>query len=99
MHHLAGRARRGLAGGDRREDVLELLAQEDRDDRRGGFVGPEAVVLAGPGDRGAQQTLVRVDGFDDGRHEEEELQVVVGRVTRVEQVGIVRTHGPVVVLA
>ena len=44
-----------LPVGDLLEDALELGAEEDRDDRRRGLVGAEAVILADVGDRGAQQ--------------------------------------------
>ena len=79
-------ALRGLAVAraalDRLEDLLQLGAEEDRDDRRRRLVGAEAVVLAGVGDRRAQQLLVVVDGLDDGRAEEQELQVLVRRLAR-----------------
>ena len=88
------------AGLDRQERLLELGAEEDRDDRRRRLVGAEAVILAGVGDRRAQQLLVRVDGLDDGRAEEQEQQVLVRRVARLEQVDArVGAHRPVVVLA
>ena len=52
----------GLAVGAAFDEVLydgfELCAQEDREDGGGGFVGAQAVVVAGGGDRGAQQVLV-----------------------------------------
>ena len=43
--------RLGAARLDLLEDVRQLLAEEDRDDRRRGFVGAEAVVVAGGRDR------------------------------------------------
>ena len=58
------------------------------------------MILAGRGDRGPQQPLVLVDRLDDGRAEEQELQVLVRRVAGLEQVlAIVGAHRPVVVLA
>ena len=99
-HQLAGGADARLARDDRVEHLLQLGAEEDRDDRRRGLVGPEAVVLAGARDRRPQQPLVLVDRGDDGGGEEEELQVVGRRVARVEQVvARVGAHRPVVVLA
>jgi hypothetical protein len=96
---VAGVGRR-LAAGDRLEDALQLAAQEDRDDRRRRLVGPEPVVLADVGDRRAQQRLVLVDGLQDGGAEEQELEVVAGRVAGLEQVlADVGAHRPVVVLA
>ena len=41
--------------GDLLEDVRELVAEEDGDDRRRSLVGAEAVVVAGVGDGAAQQ--------------------------------------------
>ena len=101
-HLEVGLRRRRVAGAglDRVEGLLQLGAEEDRDDRRRGLVGAEAVVLAGVGDRRAQQLLVRVDGLHHGGAEEQEQQVLVRRVTRLEQVDArVRAHRPVVVLA
>ena len=89
-----------FAGLDRAEHLLELGAQEDRDDRRRRLVGSEAVVLPGARDRRAQQRLVLVDGLDDRRAEEQELQVLRRGVAGVEQVQAgVGAHRPVVVLA
>jgi len=44
----------GASGLDLLEDVGELIAKEDRDDRRGSFVGSEAVIVAGVSDHGPQ---------------------------------------------
>ena len=89
-----------FAGRDRLEDLLQLAAEEDRDDRRRRLVGAEPVVLADVGDRGAQQPLVLVHRLDHRGAEEEEVDVVGRRVARVEQVGAaVGPHRPVVVLA
>src|SRR4029453_11535787 len=49
------RVRIALAGGDRLEHLLQLGAEEDRDDRRRRLVGSKAMVLADARDRGAQQ--------------------------------------------
>src|SRR3712207_8131457 len=43
------------------------------------LVRAEAVVLAGGGDRRTEQPLVLVHGLDDGRAEEQELEVLVRR--------------------
>ena len=82
----AGRA----ALGDLVEHVGELVAEEDRDDRRRGLVGAEAVVVAGRGDDGAQQAAVLVHGADDRGAEHQELGVVVRRVAGIEQVALRR---------
>ena len=50
------------------DHVLELVAEEDRDDRRRGLVGPEPVVVVGADAiDDAQQLRVLGDGADDGR--------------------------------
>ena len=77
---------RDLAALDRVEHLLELGAEEDRDDRRRRLVGAEPVVLALRRDRRAKQALVLVDGLDHGRAEEQELQVLARRVAGLEQV-------------
>ena len=85
---------------DRVEDLLQLGAEEDRDDRRRRLVGARGGGPGRRGDRRAQQLLVVVDGLDDGGAEEQELQVLVRRVARLEQVvARVGAHRPVVVLA
>jgi hypothetical protein len=86
--------------GDLVEHVGELVAEEDRDDRRRRLVGAEAVVLPDVRDRRPQQSLMLVDGLDDRRTEEQEVDVVGRRVARIEQVRpAVGAHRPVVVLA
>ena len=80
--------------------LLQLGAEEDRDDRRRRLVRAEAVILADVRDRRAQQRLVRVDRGDDRGAEEQELEVLARRVARIEQVVAgVGAHRPVVVLA
>ena len=82
------------------ERLLELGAEEDRDDRRRRLVGAEAVVLADARDRRAQQGRVVVDGSDHRGAEEQEDQVLVRGGAGLEEVDPrVRAHGPVVVLA
>ena len=58
--------RLGAALFDLLEDVVELVAEEDRDDRRRGLVGAEAVVVVGRRDRQAEDLAVLGDGADDG---------------------------------
>ena len=43
------------------DDVLELRAEEDRDDRRRRLVGAQTMVVAGVGDARAEQVGVDVD--------------------------------------
>ena len=82
------------------DDVLEHVAEEDRDDRRRGLVGAQAVVVGGVRDRDAEQVAVAGDGAEHGGQEDEELRVVVRGVAGLEQVvaQVVR-HRPVDVLA
>ncbi len=85
----------GLRGGraalgDLLEDVGELLAEEDRDDRGRRLVGPEAVVVRRRRDDRAQQGAVLVDCADHGAAEDQELRVLVGRLARIEQVALRR---------
>ena len=73
------------------DDLGELVAQEDRHDRRRGLVGAETVVVAAAGDAGAQEVLVLVDGLDDRSKEHHELQVLERGVAGVEEVFVGRT--------
>ena len=84
----AGLGRLGAAGLDLLPDVVELLAHEDRDDRGRGFVGAQAVIVAGRGDGGAQQAAELVHRADDRAAEHQELRVVVRRRARIEQVAL-----------
>ena len=82
------------------DDFVEHVAQVDRDDGGRGFVGAEAVVVAGRGDGSTEETLVQVDGADDRGAEGEELGVLVGVVAGLEKVADAgATDGPVDVLA
>ena len=83
--------RLGAARLDLLEDVGQLVAQEDRDDRRRGFVGAQAMIVAGRGHDGPQQALVLVHGANHGGAEHQELGVLVRRVARVEQVALRRS--------
>ena len=58
------------------------------------------MVVAGVGNAGAEEVRVDVDGADHGHQEGQELGVVVGVVTGLEEVlPVVGGHRPVVVLA
>ena len=82
------------------DDVGELLAEVDRDDRRRRFIRTEAMVVASVRDRAAQQVRVHIDRAHHRREEHDEPQVRLRRVAGVEQVvaGVGRER-PVVVLA
>ncbi len=84
---------------ERVHDRGEGVAQEDGDDRGRRLVRAEAVVVTGGGDGCPQQVGVVVDRGDEEREEDQELQVVLGVVARLEEVLVVSGDGPVVVLA
>ena len=79
---------RGAALGDLVEDVGQLIAEEDRDDRRWCLVGAEPVIVGGRGDRGPQQAAELVHGTDDRGAEHQELGVVVRGVAGEEEVAL-----------
>ena len=90
----------GAALFDLLENVGQLVAEEDRNDRRRSFVGPQAMIVAAVGHRDAQQVRMQVDGPNHGRAEHQELRVVVRLVARIEQVAHAGTaQRPVDVLA
>ncbi len=68
------------------EDVVELLAEEDRDDCGRRLVRAEAVIVRRRSDHSAQHAAVLVHGADDGRTEHEKLRVLVRRGAWVEKV-------------
>ncbi len=70
------------------EDIGQLIAEENRDDRWRRLVGAQAVIVAGRGHDRSQQTLILVDGTNDGPAEDQELSVRVRRVAGVEQVAL-----------
>ena len=57
------------------------------------------MVAAGGGDGGADEVGMLVDGRDEAGEDDEELQVVLGVGTRLQQVVAIGGDGPVVVLA
>ena len=57
------------------------------------------MIVARGGHRGAQQIGVLIYGLDNGGQEDQELQVLHGGVTGIQQVLVGGAHGPVVVLA
>ena len=81
------------------EDVLQLAAQEHRDDRGRRLVGAQAVVVAGSRHAGQEQILVLLHRAHHRRAEEEEHQVVVRRVAGIHQVSVRGSERPVDVLA
>ena len=80
--------------------ALELIAEVDRQDRRGRLVGAEAMIVSGSRDDGAQERPVEMDASDDRAAEEQEVEVVVRGVSWVEEVPLGRVADrPVHVLA
>ena len=80
VHLLARVARVGLVVDEGVHDGGKVVAQEDGDDCGRSLVGAQTVVVAGRGNACAQQVLVVVDRGDDAGEEDEELQVVLGRI-------------------
>ena len=96
----AAPARAGTAVHDLREDVRELLAQIYRDDGGRRLMRAEAVVVAGGGDRRAQQVGELVDAADNGGQHGQEDGILMRRLAWAQPVAAVGTGGrPVVVLA
>ncbi len=95
-----GRGLRGTPFDETQDHVFELRTDEDRHDRRRCLVRAESVVVARRRDGRAQEVLVQIHRPHDRGQEHHEFQVVVRRVTRLEQVrtGVVRQR-VVVVLA
>src|SRR5690606_4713590 len=69
---------------DLREDVLELVAQEYRDDRGWSLVRTQPVIIAGICDRSPHQVLVTVHRSQYRRAEEQELHVLMRILARLE---------------
>ena len=82
------------------DDVLEHVAQEHRDDRRRGLVGPQPVVVAGVGHGEPEQVAVAGHRHQHGGQEDQELGVLVRAVAGPQEVvaQVVR-EAPVDVLA
>src|SRR5690606_6105840 len=81
------------------EDLGQLLAEENREDRGRSLVRAEPMVVARVCDARPEQVLVALYRPQDRRAEEEELHVLLRRVTRLEQVRALRAERPVQVLA
>src|SRR5690606_31035150 len=77
------------------EDTVQRLAEVDRDDRRGRFVGAEPVIVAGVRYARAEQRLMPIDCAEDRRAEEEELQILVRAVTGLKEVLVTIADRPV----
>ena len=85
---------------DRFKNGGQLVAEEHGDHGGRRFVGAETVIVAGGGHGHAEQILIFVDRLDDGAQEKQELCILIGRLSGIEQVHAgIRRNRPVVVLA
>src|SRR5690606_5103891 len=84
---------------DLREDVLELVAQEYRDDRGWSLVRTQPGIIAGICDRSPHQVLVTVRRSQYRRAEAQDLHVLMRILARLEQVVRVGADRPVQMLA
>ena len=82
------------------EDGRQLVAKEDRHNGGRRLVAAQPVVVAGIGHAAAQHLLILVHALDEGRQKQQELCVLTGGASGLEEVltGI-RGQRPVVVLA
>ena len=99
VHHLALMRSKGVVVHDSVDNTLDLVAQEDGDNRRRCLVCAKAVIVASRGNRGTKQACVLVDACNQAGKNNEELQVVLGLARGLEQVFVVGRDRPVVVLA
>ena len=82
------------------DDIGELLAEEDGNNRRRSLVRPETVIVPGARHARAEKRRISVDTLDDGDQNGEELRVFVRGLSRGKPILAVRAgDGPVVVLA
>ena len=105
-HRLLGVRRDVLPAAISSMTRVSICAHEDRDDRRRRFVGAEPMLVARGADAGAEQARVLVHRLEHGGEEDEEADVLVRRLARLEQVVAVELrvvggdrHRPVAVLA
>ena len=81
------------------DNVLKLLAEEDRDDCRRCLVSAQSVVVTCRSHGKSQQVRILVNCLDDSNQECQELRVLHRRLTRIQQVlTIVSGQRPVIVL-
>ena len=89
-----------LAGLDRIQNSLQLVADEHGDDRRRRLVRAQTVIVAGRSDGNAEQILIFVNSLDNGGQKQDELAVFARVLARLEQVlACIGGNRPVVVLA
>lgn len=99
LEHAALFAGLGAAFFDLLDNVVELIAQEDGDNRRRSLVGTQTMVVVGRRDRQAQNGAIFGDRPNDRGREDQKLGIVVRGVARLEQIFGIGAHRPVVVFA
>ena len=81
------------------DNILQLLAQENRDDRWRRLCRTQTMIVARNRGGLAQQIRVSVNCFHDARQNQKELYIFVRRLARIHHVdAVVARQGPVVVL-
>ncbi len=82
------------------ENVGELLAKEDGNNRRRRFVRTKAVIVVRAGDRKTKNLTVFGYSPNHGRAEHQKLRVVMRRIAGVQEIfPRIRGHRPVIVLS
>ena len=100
LHQLSFLAAVGRLVNDRVEDLLDLVADVHRNDRRRRLVRAEAVIVCGRRHADAQHILIVVHGLNDRAQEQQELRVFRRCLAGLKQVHAgVGGQRPVVVLA
>ena len=81
------------------KNILQLIAQEDRNDGRRCFLRTQTVVIAGIGSRKSEQFGIFIYTFDDGAEEYQELGIFMGCFTGIQQIhAIICAQRPVIML-
>ena len=100
LHAFLGSSACVLSGCDGIEDSGKLVTEEHGNNCRWGLVGSQTVVVACAGNGNTKQVLILINGLDHCSKEQEESEIGLGVLSRIQQVtpGI-GGNGPVVVLA
>ena len=100
LHQLSFLAAVGRLVNNRVEDLLDLVADVHRNDRRRRLVRAEAVIVCGRRHADAQHILIVIHGLNDRTQEQQELRVFRRCLAGLKQVHAgVRDQRPVIVLA
>ena len=88
-----------LTVNDRVDDLGDVLADKDRNDRRGCFALTQAVIVACVRNRDAKQILIIVHRLDDSGKDQEELDVLGRGLAGIKQIfASIGAKRPVVML-